>query len=88
MTIPYQPITKECAAELLAVSKRTIDNWIANGTIIATFVIGRRVYWHPDAFVRWLDEKLGADRSGPPVLAWPPKRGRPRAAYPGQPSSA
>lgn len=88
MTIPYQPITKECAAELLAVSKRTIDNWIADGTIIAPSAIGRRVYWHPDAFFRWLDEKLGADRSRPPELAQPPKRGRPRATYHGQPSSA
>ena len=88
MTIPYQPITKGVAAELLAVSKRIIDNWIADGTIIAPSAIGRRVYWHPDAFFRWLYEKLGADRSRPHVLARPPKRGRPRAAYPGQPSSA
>jgi excisionase family DNA binding protein len=77
MTIPYQPITKESAAELLAVSKRTIDNWIADGTIIAPSAIGRRVYWHPDAFFRWLDEKLDAD-SRQPVLVRPPKRGRPR----------
>jgi phosphoglycolate phosphatase-like HAD superfamily hydrolase len=70
--------------ELLAVSKRTVDNWIADGTIIAPSAIGRRVYWHPDAFFRWLDEKLGADCSRPPVLARPPKRGRPRVAYPGQ----
>ena len=35
MSIPYQPITKESAAALLAVSKRTVDNWIADGTIIA-----------------------------------------------------
>ncbi len=39
MTIPYQPITKESAAELLAVSKRTIDNWIADGTIIAPLLL-------------------------------------------------
>jgi excisionase family DNA binding protein len=87
MSIPYQPITKESAAALLAVSKRTVDNWIADGTIIAPSAIGRRVYWHPDAFFRWLDEKLGADRSRQPVLVRPPKRGRPRTNYPGQPIS-
>ncbi|HYO28443.1 MAG TPA: helix-turn-helix domain-containing protein [Azonexus sp.] len=88
MTIPYQPITKDSAAELLAVSKRTIDNWIADGTIIAPSAIGRRVYWHPDAFFQWLDEKLDADRATPPMLVQPPKRGRPRTAYPGRPISA
>ncbi|MGB8250177.1 MAG: hypothetical protein WCF02_07660, partial [Azonexus sp.] len=71
------------AAELLSVSKRTIDNWIADGTIIAPTAIGRRVYWHPDRFYPWLDEKLGVVPATQPAPLQPRKRGRPRTAYPG-----
>lgn len=53
MSTPYKLITKEAAAELLSVSKRTIDNWIADGTLPIPTSIGRRVYWHPDAFRLW-----------------------------------
>ena len=59
MTVPYVPITKEAAASILSVSKRTIDNWLADGTIVEPYAIGRRVYWHPDVFYRWLNERLG-----------------------------
>ncbi|WP_296576209.1 helix-turn-helix domain-containing protein, partial [Zoogloea sp.] len=47
MTEPYSPITKEMAAEILNVSKRTIDNWLADGSIVPPHNIGRRIYWHP-----------------------------------------
>ncbi len=50
MVTPYQPITKEQAAEILSVSKRTIDNWIADSTLPPPTAIGRRVYWHPTTF--------------------------------------
>ena len=80
MTEPYSPITKEMAAEILNVSKRTIDNWLADGSIVPPHNIGRRVYWHPKVFYAWLDQKLGLDcdtASNPrPVQGKP--RGRPR----------
>jgi predicted DNA-binding transcriptional regulator AlpA len=51
-TVAFKPITKESAASILSVSQRTIDNWIANGTMPQPLQIasGRRVYWHPDVF--------------------------------------
>lgn len=84
MTTPYQPITKEDAARILSVSKRTIDNWLADGTIVQPKSIGRRLYWHPDAFYQWLDERLGvtSGRSKDPTTSQsiePKRRGRPRA---------
>lgn len=74
----YQPITKEKAAELLSVSKRTIDHWMANGTLPHPHAIGRRVYWHPEAFYGWLDTRLGKTAPGHEQEALPRKRGRPR----------
>ncbi|BAL23498.1 AlpA family transcriptional regulator [Azoarcus sp. KH32C] len=86
MTEPYQPITKEAAAHILSVSKRTIDNWLADGTIVEPSNIGRRVYWHPDIFYAWLNERLGVQLpSGPaenedPQRTTTKPRGRPRSA--------
>jgi len=84
MVSPYQPITKEDAARILSVSKRTIDNWLADGTIVQPKSIGRRLYWHPDVFYAWLDERLGAN--GAPCKEGTKgqrietnRRGRPRA---------
>lgn len=54
-----RPLTKEAAASVLSVSKRTIENWVANGTMPRPYGIGRRVYWHPETFYRWLNERLG-----------------------------
>lgn len=82
MSIPYKLITKEAAAEFLSVCKRTIDSWIADGTLPMPTSIGRRVYWHPETFRRWQDEKLGIHQpqaSTPPVLS---RRGRPRSQMP------
>ena len=84
MTEPYQPITKEAAAQILSVSKRTIDNWLADGTIVEPSNIGRRVYWHPDVFYRWLNERLGVQARPETAVNEPSamakRRGRPRAA--------
>ena len=57
-SVDFQPIIKERAAEILSVSKRTIENWIAAGEMPAPVEIGRRVYWHPDTFYGWLNQKL------------------------------
>jgi len=85
-SVVFQPIIKERAAEILSVSKRTIENWIAAGEMPAPFEIGRRVYWHPDTFYAWLNQKLVAPAhltSPPPILIQNPRRpGRPRNAYP------
>ncbi len=84
MVSPYQPITKEDAARILSVSKRTIDNWLADGTIVQPKSIGRRLYWHPNAFYAWLDERLGvtSERCQDSTMSMgiePKRRGRPRA---------
>ncbi len=82
MTNPYQPITKEHAATILSVSKRTIDNWIAEGVLPKPVAIGRRVYWHPSTFVAWLDQqfRVPTEHSVPSVE--PARtRGRPRATF-------
>jgi predicted DNA-binding transcriptional regulator AlpA len=52
-------ITKECAAELLSVSLRTINNWMSDGTLPPAQYIGRRAYWSPLLFQKWLDMRLG-----------------------------
>jgi excisionase family DNA binding protein len=73
-----KPITKEMAAALLSVSKSTIDNMVADGTLPRPRAIGRRVYWHPKAFYDWLDTRLGTTSLGHAQEAPPRKRGRPR----------
>ena len=81
---PIQPITKEAAAKILTVSKRTIENWIADGSLLAPTSIGRRVYWHPDDFYSWLNQKLrGKPNSAiaPNENPSAPTRGRPRTKY-------
>ena len=80
----YRPITKEDAAQILSVSKRTIDNWLADGTIVEPKAIGRRLYWHPDIFYAWLNERLGVSSGqspsvSPPQAVQPKRTGRPRA---------
>lgn len=79
MTTLYHPITKEKAAEILSVSKRTIDNWISDGTLPEPTNIGRRVYWHPATFFGWLDQRLGiAPVTSDPLPQSNRPRGRPR----------
>lgn len=73
----HKLITKERAAELLSVSKRTIDNWIADGTLPQPTALGRRVYWHPESFRLWQDKLFGIQQSPNQER---PKQGRPRAS--------
>lgn len=81
----YTPITKEHAAHILSVSKRTIDNWLADGTLVKPSSIGRRIYWHPDVFYGWLDKRLGIGGNDcyvpPPKTSLQPIKpvGRPRS---------
>lgn len=79
MNTPYKPITKEAAAELLSVSKRTIDNWISDGKLPMPTSIGRRVYWHPDVFRAWEDRMLGVQEAPKKSHESKTSRGRPRA---------
>ena len=79
----YQPITKERAAEILGVSKRTIDNFLADSTLPRPTYIGRRVYWHPTVFYGWLDARLGVGEAAASgtlaqALSAPKRTGRPR----------
>lgn len=74
----YQPITKEGAAEILSVSKRTIDNMLADGTLPRPAYIGRRLYWHPDIFFAWLDARLGKTSARTEDATPSKSQGRPR----------
>lgn len=76
--LPYKLITKEVAAELLSVSKRTIDNWIADNVLPMPTSIGRRVYWHPDIFREWQDKTFGIQTASDDKVVSPARRGRPR----------
>ncbi|MGE8166015.1 helix-turn-helix transcriptional regulator [Paraburkholderia sp. NPDC080076] len=58
LTTPFSPITKEQAAQILAVSVRTIDYYVRDGRMPAPIHLGRRAYWHPDLFFAWLDQAL------------------------------
>lgn len=77
MSTPVKLITKEAAAALLTVSKRTIDNWIADGTLPMPTSLGRRVYWHPNTFGEWQDAKFGIQTKHTQTEHTKP-RGRPR----------
>ena len=79
-TTAYTPITKESAALILSVSQRTIDNWIADGTMPHPLRIGsgRRVYWHPDEFYNWLNQSLKREGQHPLASFKHRQRGRPR----------
>lgn len=91
MAIPYTLVTKEEATRLLSVSKRTIDNWIADGTLPKPIAVGRRVYWHPELFRVWQDSLFGASGSTPTPpasvgISNPPaarRAGRPRTSFTG-----
>lgn len=90
MVTSFHPITKEAAAGILSVSKRTIENLVAKGEMPPPISIGRRVYWHPDAFYSWLNSKFGKTHQigslVPDVPEGTPthrRRGRPRASVKG-----
>jgi excisionase family DNA binding protein len=67
--------TKDEVAHQLKSSKRTIDNWVANGSMPKPMHIGRRALWAQDSIDSWLSEKATnqLSRSTPQ-----PMRGRPR----------
>ncbi len=54
----FKPITKEHAAEVLSISVRGLENWIAAGTMPAPIAIEGRRYWHPTVFYGWLEKRL------------------------------
>jgi predicted DNA-binding transcriptional regulator AlpA len=77
----YQPITKDRAAEVLSVSKRTINNLVAKGIMPTPSHIGRRIYWHPETFFAWLDLHLVSPEAKRPSSSYSKqtgRRGRPR----------
>lgn len=75
-------ITKARAAEIMSVSKRTIDNWIANGTLPMPTTIGRKVYWHPADFSQWQNRLFERNTENTGVEHAPQRpRGRPRNPF-------
>lgn len=78
--LAHKLITKEDAAALLSVSKRTIDAFIADGTLPKPIALGRRVYWHPETFRAWEDRLFGIQPSHS-IEQPPARRGRPRASF-------
>ena len=86
MTCPIVPLTLDDVASLMSVYRRTIQNWISDGSIVTPTRIGRRIYWHPDSLNDWLDKRLSSGNA--PRLAHGShhndqvtplkKRGRPR----------
>jgi len=51
-------VTKKHIADVLNVSIRTIDFWIAKGILPKPTHIGRRCYWQPDELDTWLTGRL------------------------------
>ena len=56
--LPFTPVTKKRAADILQVSIRTLDYWLEHDEMPAPEHIGRQCYWHPDVFFAWLTAKL------------------------------
>lgn len=57
----FKPMSKEDVADVLGVSVRTVENWVNEGTLPAPTKLGNRVYWHPNAFYAWLDQRLSGE---------------------------
>jgi len=70
-------LTKEETAAKLKASKRTIENWSAQGAMPSPIYLGRRALWVEETLVAWLRQKAGLLplSSDQPLK---PKRGRPR----------
>lgn len=59
-TVIVKPMTKRDVADLVGVSIRTLENWIAQGLMPAPCRLGaRRVYWLPPVIAAWVEERLG-----------------------------
>lgn len=55
---PFVPVLKADAADLLRVSPKTIDNYIAQGLLPKPRRFGMREMWHPDVFYAHLGRAL------------------------------
>ena len=53
-TSAFKPLTKADIGDVLAVSLRTVENWVSDGTLPPPAKIGNRVFWDPDLFYGWL----------------------------------
>lgn len=62
---PFRPLTKEAIAEVLSVSPRTIEHWVDQELMPPPASIGNRVFWHPDIFYSWLDQRLRQPKTEP-----------------------
>jgi DNA-binding transcriptional MerR regulator len=60
--LPFTPLSKEAVASIFGVSTRTIESWVEHGLMPAPSAIGARVFWHPDLFYEWLDQRLRIPR--------------------------
>ena len=54
---PFTPMTLEDILEVLCVSRRTVEYWIADGQFPTPSRLGRRRTWHPSTFYAWLAEQ-------------------------------
>ena len=70
-------LTKEEMATKLRASKRTVENWSAQGHIPPPVYIGRRALWVEESIVAWLQQKAGLNTPSSAGAA-KQKRGRPR----------
>lgn len=61
-TEPVRPMTKQEVAQRLGVSVRTVEIWCNSGEIPPPAYIGRKPFWHPTEFDKWLDRKLRGER--------------------------
>lgn len=66
-TATFKPMSKNDVADVLAVSLRTIENWVNDGTLPAPTKLGNRCYWHPVGFYAWLDRRLLGDAAAVPA---------------------
>lgn len=39
----------------MRISRRTLDDWLANGEILQGTKIGQRLYWRRTDFAKWLE---------------------------------
>lgn len=59
---PVRPMTKQEVAQRLGVSVRTVEIWCSSGEIPPPAHIGRKPFWHPAEFDKWLDRKLRGEQ--------------------------
>ena len=42
----------------MRISRRTLDDWLANGEILPGTKIGQRLYWRRNDFSKWLNDRF------------------------------